>query len=75
MGPELEIKYKPLKDTSLVYTKPNLPTSLISLNLLKLTSLIWLNFRLRSFDVAIFCTVFFRSSQGSGHGEQAHRLL
>ena len=57
MGPELELKCKPLKDTSLVYTKPNLPTSLISLNLLKLTSLIWLNFRLRSFDVAIFCTV------------------
>ena len=57
MGPELELKYEPLKDTSLVYTKPNLPTS-ISLNLLKLTSLIWLNFRLRSFDVAKICTVF-----------------
>ena len=56
MGPELELKCKPLKDTSLAYTKPNLPTSLISLNLLKLTSLIWLNFRLRAFDVAIFCT-------------------
>ena len=54
MGPELELKYKPLKDTSPVYTKPNLPTSLVSLNLLKLTSLIWLNFRLRSFDVADF---------------------
>ena len=56
MGPELKLKRKPLKDTSLAYTKPNLPTSLISLNLLKLTSLIWLNFRLRSFDVARFCT-------------------
>ena len=57
MGP-LELKIQTLKDTSLEYAKPNLPTSLISLNLLKLTSLIWLNFRLRSFDVAIFCTVF-----------------